>query len=101
MMDICCSDFVIAGGSDCDDDDIELSYESASLIERSNPKPNMARNAHIVPGGLNGGKELVTVSSRRVAAKTEARAIADARMTAAEVGHFECLIVVEFSNFVD
>ena len=55
-------------------------------IDRSAISPNMARNAHMVPGGLNGGGNVsITLRSRRVAAATEARAMEDASAAAETV----------------
>ena len=72
----------------------DLLHESRRPMQRSKSNPNTARNAHIVPGGLNGGgKELMTLCSRRVAAITDTRAIDDARVAAVIVGQVEVLVV--------
>jgi len=98
MTDIFCNELAICNEIDDGMDDafagVYLLYESISPIKRSKSNPRTARNAHMVPGGLNGGgKELVTFCSRPVATKTEATDMVDARITAVKVGQLEVLVV--------
>ena len=99
MTDTFCNELAIckemADGMDDAFAGVYLLYERISPIKRSRSNPRTARNAHMVPGGLNGGgKELVTFCSRPVATKTEATDMVDARITAVEVvDQFEVLVV--------